>query len=159
MKNIFLFALAIILLACTASPSPRIVPDDPDNQRHERPTPGYRILKEGGKKESNWLQLNEFFPVHHLYTDIFYRLGLHRVFTLPEKIKNFAGLLYNLDFENPVNLIVEEFLGSANLVVSLQLVRVGDQLSVLLATNTDREGKEIFTGVKNIAKTSSSRIS
>lgn len=153
MKNILLFALMINLLACTASPSPPMVLDDSENHRHERSTPGYKILKEGGKKESNWLQLNEFFPVHYLYTDIFYRLGLYRIFTLPDKIKIFAGLLYNLDFENPVNLIVEEFQGSANLVVSLQLIRVGDQLSVLLATNTDREGKEIFAGVNNLTKT------
>jgi hypothetical protein len=153
MKNIFLFALVITLLACTASPSPPIVPDDSENHQHERSTPGYKILKEGGKKENNWLQLNEFFPIHHLYTDIFHRLGLHRIFSLPDKIKIFAGLLYNLDFENPVNLVVEEFQGTADLVVSLQLIRVGDQLSVLLATNTDREGKKIIAGVKNIAKT------
>jgi len=153
MKNIFLFALGVNLLACTASPSPKIVPDDSETHQHERPTPGYKILKEGGTKENNWLQLNEYFMIHYLYTDIFHRLGLHRIFTLPDKIKIFAGLLYNLDFENPVTLIVEEFQGSANLVVSLQLIRVGDQLSVLLATNTDREGREIFAGVKNIAKT------
>jgi len=153
MKNIFLFALGVNLLACTASPSPQIVPDDSQPHQHERSTPGYKILKEGGRKDSNWLELNEFFPVHYLYTDIFHRLGLHRIFTLPDKMKIFANLLYNLDFENPVNLIVEEFQGSSNLVVSLQLIQVGDQLSVLLATNTDREGKEIFAGVKNIAKT------
>jgi hypothetical protein len=153
MKNIVLFALVANLLACTTSPSPQIVADNSQNHQLERSTPGYKILKEGAEKEGNWLRLNEFFMIHYLYTDIFYRLGLHRILTLPDKIQILAGLLYNLDFENPVNLIVEEFLGSASLVVSVQLVRIGDQLSVLLATNTDREGKEIFAGVQNIAKT------
>ncbi len=153
MKDIVLFALVVNLLACAASPSPQIVADNSQNHQLERPSPGYKILKEGEEQEGNWLRLNEFFTVHYLYTDIFYRLGLHRILTLPDKIQILAGLLYNLDFENPVNLIVEKFQGSANLVVSVQLVRIGDQLSVLLATNTDREGKEIFAGVQNIAKT------
>ncbi len=152
MKKILLLSLVISLLACATS-SPPITPDDVNNHQNERSTPGYKILKEGRTRENNWLQLNEFFPVHYLYTDIFYRLGLHRIFTLSDKIKIFAGLLYNLDLENPVNLVVEDFQGSANLVVSLQLIRVGDQLSVLLATNTDREGKKIFVGVTNLAKT------
>lgn len=153
MKNIFPIALVLILLACTSSPSAGIVPAEPQDHQLELSSPHYKILKEGGAKQSNWLRLNEFFTVHYLYTDIFYRLRLHRSLTLPDKTKILAELLYNLDFDNPVNLIVEGFQGSANLVVSIQLIRIGDQMSVLLATNTDREGKEIFSGVQNIAKT------
>jgi hypothetical protein len=134
-------------------PDPLSEPGKRSPLRHSEQSPGYRILKEGRQNHDNWLELNEYFPIHHLYTDVFRRFGLHKRFTLNDKIKIFAGLLYNLDFETPVNLIIDDFVDSAALVVSLQLMRIGQQPSLLLATNTDREGREVYAGVKNLAKT------
>jgi hypothetical protein len=128
----------------TSTPRPEQLPP---------PSPGYRILKEGQHKYENWLQLNEYFLTHHLYTDIFHRFGLHRTFTLKDKIRIFATVLYNLDFKTPVNLIIDNYSDAGSLVVSIQLIRIGDQPSVLLATNTDREGRTIYVGVENVART------
>jgi hypothetical protein len=178
MKILVPWLLLLCLLACTSAPTPPAekasaeppsgepaavvtpeqpilrseeTPDQPKNQ--PEPAPGYRILKEGRHKHDNWLQLNEYFLIHHLYTDIFHRFGLHQIFSLEDKIRIFAGILYNLDFQKPVNLIIDDFSEEGSLVVSLQLIRIGQRRSVLLATNTDREGTKIYVGVENLTRT------
>lgn len=133
-------------------PKPDIDQQQPELQPQD-PQPGYRILKQGRHKQDNWLELNEFFPIHYLYTDIFQRFDLHKRFTLEDKIRIFAGVLYNLDYQAPVNLIIDNYNEEGSLVVSLQLVHIGQRRSVLLATNTDPEGKRIFIGAENVAKT------
>jgi hypothetical protein len=119
----------------------------------EQPDPSYRILKEGLQKQENWLQLNEYFLIHYLYSDIFQRFGLHKILSLEDKIRILAAVLYNLDFQTPVNLIIDDFSEEGSLVVSVQLMKFGQQRSVLLATNTDPKGRRIYVGVENVAKT------
>lgn len=128
-------------------------PSPPENEGSEQENGGYAIVKQGERKNTNWLGLDEYFTVHYLYTDIFYHLRLHKRFGLGDKIRIVAGLLYNLDFDNPVNLVIEGFLGGQDLVVSLQLIRVGDQLSLLLATNYDARTEKIVKNVRNLART------
>ncbi|UCF95928.1 MAG: hypothetical protein JSV89_12150 [Spirochaetaceae bacterium] len=167
-ERLVLLLLASILVACTSIP-----PTTPNsaagrhrelseagpgggNEIPQRPGDAqgsYRILKEGRHNQVNWLELNEYFLIHHIYADIFQRFDLHRRFSVLDKIKIFAGLLYNLDFETPVNLVIDNFKDTAALRVSLQLIQIGDSLSVLLATNTDREGTTLYVGVENMAKT------
>jgi hypothetical protein len=141
----------------TADPATLDAPDQRQSRSDEavepHPSPSYRILKEGRHKHENWLQLNEYFLIHHLYTDILHRFGLHRLFSLEDKIRILAGVLYNLDFKTPVNLIIDDFTEEGSLVVSLQLMQIGKRRSVLMATNTDPEGETIYVGVKNVAKT------
>jgi hypothetical protein len=162
-------ALAAALFACTtpSNPQERALNGKAENPAREKPPerggsaaqapqqsdPGYRILKEGRHKHENWLELNEYFLIHYLYSDIFYRFGLHETFSLEDKIRILATVLYNLDFQTPVNLIVDEFNEQGSLVVSVQLMKFGRQRSVLLATNTDPEGSRIYVGMENVAKT------
>jgi hypothetical protein len=158
MKHLLLLVLAVSFLACTSVPSPPAEPTSAETPEQVQepelnPSPGYRILKEGRHNHDNWLQLNEYFLVHYLYTDIFQRFGLHKTFSLEDKIRILAGVLYNLDFQTPVNLIFDNFTEQGSLVVSLQLMQIGEQRSVLLATNTDREGTTIYLGMENVAKT------
>lgn len=163
LKYLLLTVLAVSLLTCTSTPSPPAeppsvaTPEQPESRSEEEqqpnPPPSYRILKEGRHRYDNWLQLNEYFLIHYLYTDIFHRFGLHRIFSLEDKIRIFAGVLYNLDLQTPVNLIIDNFSEEGSLVVSLQLIQIGEQRSVLLATNTNREGTTIYVGVENVAKT------
>jgi hypothetical protein len=146
------------LLACTAMPSsaPEANLSDAVIQRsesEEEEGPGYRILKQGRQNHENWLQLNEYFLIHHLYADVFRRFGLHKIFSLEDKMRILAALLYNLDLQTPVNLVIDDFSEQGPLVVSLQLIRIGGQRSVVLATNTDEEGSRIYVGVENLAKT------
>jgi len=139
-KNLLLLVFASSLISCTTDPPPPI-------------EPAYRILKEGRHNHDNWLRLNEYFLIHYLYNDIFRRFGLHKVFPLEDKIKIFAGILYNLDLKTPVNLIIDNYSEEGSLVVSLQLIQIGERHSVLLATNTNREGTTIYVGMENVAKT------
>jgi hypothetical protein len=118
-----------------------------------QPSPSYRILKEGRQKHENWLQLNEYFLIHYLYTDIFHRFGLHKLFSLEDKIRILAAVLYNLDFKTPVNLIIDNYTEERSLVVSLQLMQIGQRRGVLMATNSDPKGTTIYAGVENVAKT------
>jgi hypothetical protein len=115
--------------------------------------PAFRIIKEGRQHRENWLELNEYFLIHHLYTDIFQRFGLQVRFSVLDKIKIFAGVLYNLDYQTPVNLIIENFRDGSPLIVSLQLIQFGGQRSVLLATNTDQEGSALYRGAENLVRT------
>jgi hypothetical protein len=166
-KIVIPWLLLLSLLACTtvsstpADPSspqtrqqPQSIPEQAQAaQQQADPSPGYRIIKEGRHKHENWLQLNEYFLIHYLYTDIFHRFGLDKAISLEDKIKILATVLYNLDFNTPVNLIIDNFAEEGSLVVSLQLMRIGKQRSLLLATNTDREGRTVYVGVENVAKT------
>jgi hypothetical protein len=167
MKRLLLTVLALSMLGCASAPSPPAEPTpvatseqsesrpigvrEPGQQPN--PSPRYRILKEGRQNRGNWLQLNEYFLIHYLYADILQRFGLHKIFALEDKIRIVAGVLYNLDFQTPVNLIFDNFMEEGSLVVSLQLMRIGERRSVLLATNTDREGSTIYVGMENVAKT------
>ncbi len=175
MKYLLLMVLAGGFLACTSPPTTPFEPtsaevseqvqeqqpeQDPTPQAQQprpeqepNPAPGYRILKQGRHNHDNWLQLNEYFLIHYLYADIFHRFGLHKIFSLEDKIRILAGVLYNLDYKTPVNLIFDNFMEQGSLVVSLQLMQIGEQRSVLLATNTDREGTTLYLGVENVAKT------
>jgi hypothetical protein len=172
MKHLLLLVLALSFLACASAPPPPAEPTPAESasvetsgqpeprsdgvagsEQQPNPSPSYRILKEGRHNHDNWLQLNEYFLIHYLYADIFQRFGLHKIFALEDKIRILAGVLYNLDFQTPVNLIFDNFSQEGSLVVSLQLIRIGDRRSVLLATNTDREGRTIYVGVENVAKT------
>jgi len=177
LRHLFLTVLALGFFACASSPSPPAGPatagpalagpasaetaEQPDSRsegvqgpkQQPEPSPSYRILKEGRHNQDNWLQLNEYFLIHYLYTDIFQRFGLHKIFTLEDKVRIFACVLYNLDLQTPVNLVIDNFSEEGSLVVSLQLIQIGEQHSVLLATNTDREGTTIYVGVENVAKT------
>jgi len=167
MKIFVPWLLLLTLAACFTAPYPPAEPPPvearqqpesspeqmPAPQRQPNPSPTYRIIKEGRHKHENWLKLNEYFFIHYLYTDIFHRFGLDRVFGLEDKIKILATVLYNLDFQKPVNLIIDNFAEEGSLVVSLQLMRIGKQRSLLLATNTDREGGTVYVGVENVAKT------
>jgi hypothetical protein len=128
-------------------------PGEQSPRQPEHRQPGYRILKEGHQKNENWLELNEYFLIHHLYTDVFHRFGLHKIISLEDKIRISAALLYNLDLEQPVNLIFDNYKDSAALVVSLQLIQIGRQRSVLLATNADPQGERIYVGAGNVART------
>lgn len=171
-KQLIISVLALFFLACSTAPSPSAERSSaepaaadssgqPDTrsegaevlQRQSIPASSYRILKEGRHKHENWLQLNEYFLIHHLYTDIFYRFDLHKVLSLEDKIKISAGVLYNLDLQTPVNLIIDNFSEEGSLVVSIQLIQIGERRSVLLATNTNREGTTIYVGMENLAKT------
>ena len=169
-KIIVSWLVLLSLLACVSEPSPpvepasgepaaRVSPDRPvlrteeAQEQQPKPSPSYRILKEGSQKHDNWLQLNEYFLIHHLYSDIFQRFGLHKIFSLEDKIRISAGILYNLDFQTPVTLIIDDYSEEGSLVVSLQLIRIGQRRTVLLATNTDREGAKIYVGVENLTKT------
>jgi hypothetical protein len=136
---------ASLLPACSSAPAPPAEPHDAP--RH------YRILKEGRQQQENWLQLNEYFLIHYLHADIFHRFGLHRTFALEDKIRIFAAILYNLDFHSPVSLIIDNFSDEDSLVVSLQLIRFGKHSGVLLATNTDQEGRTIYVGAENVSRT------
>ena len=147
-----LIAVLAALIACTTPSTP------PDSggaaaESPQQPDPGYRILKEGRHKYENWLELNEYFLIHYLYSDVFYRFGLHTLFSLEDKIRILATVLYNLDFQTPVNLIIDDFSEEGSLVVSVQLMKFGQQRSVLLATNTDPKGSRLYVGVENVAKT------
>jgi len=148
MKRILVLALTLSVLGCTSAPQQqRPVPDDTPR------FPAYRILKEGRQNHDNWLELNEYFLIHYLYSDIFNRFDLHERFSLEDKVRIIASLLFNLDFENPVNLVVDNYLDETSLVVSLQLVRIGTRSSLLLATNADSEGGEIYVGPEYVTKT------
>jgi hypothetical protein len=154
LKHLLLVVLVLSFLACTSTPSPPAetkAVETPEKQPN--PSPSYRILKEGRHNHDNWLQLNEYFLIHYLYTDIFHRFDLHKIFTVEDKIRIFAGVLFNLDLQTPVNLIIDNFSEEGSLVVSIQLIEIGEQRSVLLATNTDLEGRTIYVGVENVAKT------
>jgi hypothetical protein len=178
MRLVYLIVIALgfslTLLACTTtSPAREVEPTEGPEETaleeitseeqlsrqpnlesdNEQDRPSYRILKQGSHKRDNWLRLNEYFLIHHLYTDIFHRFGLHDRFSLEDKIRIFATLLYNLDFSSPVNLAIDNYNQEGSLVVSLQLIHIGNQRGVLLATNTDPDGRKIFVGAENIAKT------
>ena len=147
------------LISCS-TPSPaadaaahRPQPGEQSPHQPQHPRAGYRILKEGQPNNENWLELNEYFLVHHLYTDVFLRFGLHKLISLEDKIRISAALLYNLDPEKPVNLIFDDYTDSASLVVSLQLIPIGRQKSVFLATNADPRGGRIYVGTGNVDKT------
>jgi hypothetical protein len=160
-------ALVAVLVACTtpSAPPQRAVhgeggnpaalqpPDSDGATGPQQPEPGYRILKDGRQNHENWLELNEYFLIHYLYSDIFFRFGLHKRFSLEDKIRILAAVLYNLDYQAPVNLIIDGFSEEDPLVVSIQLMKFGQQRSVLLATNTDPRGSRIYVGMENIAKT------
>jgi len=168
-KHLLLLILAAAFLACTTPSAPPVQavhggagnpatqkPPDSDEAAGEvpqQPDPRYRILKEGRHKHENWLELNEYFLIHYLYSDIFYRFGLHKLFSLKDKIRILATVLYNLDFQTPVNLIFDDFSEEGSLVVSVQLMKFGQQRSVLLATNTDPKGSRIYVGMENVTKT------
>jgi hypothetical protein len=172
MKQLLLLVLALIFFGCASAPSPPAKPKPAESasvepskrlesrsdevqglEQQPNPSGSYRILKEGRHNHDNWLELNEYFLIHYLYADILQRFGLHKIFALEDKIRIVAGVLYNLDFQTPVNLIFDNFTEEGSLVVSLQLIRFGERSSVLLATNTDREGRRIYVGVENVAKT------
>jgi hypothetical protein len=155
LKILLLVVLASGLLACPSTPPrPEGAEATGGGLSPQRNTArSYRILKEGRKSQDNWLELNEYLFVHYLYTDILRRFGLHGGFALEDKIRIVAGILYNLDFEAPVNLVIDNYNDKGSLIVSLQLIRIGEQPTILLATNTDREGGRIYVGLENLAKT------
>ena len=173
MKTLPVLLLVLSTLACSTSPSPpgqtsaprptstdsaapgaaEQPPSRSEAASAPRSSPSYRVLKEGQHKHENWLRLNEYFLIHYLYNDIFHRFGLHRLFRLEDKIRILAVVLYNLDFQTPVNLIIDNFTEEGSLVVSLQLIQIGQRRGLLMATNTDPEGTTIYGGVENVAKT------
>ena len=117
----------------------------------------FTLLKSGQKLNRNWLGLNEYFPVHYWYADILYRFGLHLRLSLEEKTLILAGLLFNLDFEQPVRLVVDEYRGHEPLIVRLQLVEADAGTSVLLMANVNPdtrtpipEEKLLFYGYKQL---------
>jgi hypothetical protein len=158
LKIFLLTVLAVGFFACRSTPPPPGESEEAEVSEGELSPQGdaersYRILKEGRKSQDNWLDLNEYIFIHYLYTDILERFGLYSSFTLGDKIRIVAGILYNLDFEAPVNLVIDNYKDEGSLVVSLQLIRIGEQPSILLATNTDRAGGRIYVGMENLAKT------
>jgi hypothetical protein len=95
--------------------------------------------------------------VHYWYTDILYRFGLHLRLSLEEKTLILAGILFNLDFRDPVRLVVEDYSDGEPLVVQLQLVEADAGTAVLLAANVDPDtrrpvpqDKMLFYGYKEL---------
>jgi hypothetical protein len=166
-KYLLFLIPAAAFLACTTVPAPPGAAAGPGNPGVQKPPdggggtaeapaqtdPSYRILKEGRRKHENWLELNEYFLIHYFYSDIFHRFGLDKLLSLEDKIRIVATVLYNLDFQTPVNLIIDNFSEEGSLVVSVQLMKLGDQRSVLLATNTDPKGSRIYVGMEHVAET------
>lgn len=170
-------ACAATLAACASAPHPgeapleAAAPDSGDAGGVPAFVPGppppvlFTLFKPGAKPSSNWLALNEYFPVHYWYEDILYRFGLHLRLSLEDKILILGGLLFNLDFEEPVLFVVDDYIGPQALVVRVQLVEARPGTAVLLEANVDPdsrraipEDKRLFHGYRRLYLLSRSEL-
>jgi len=168
---------AATLTACASVPDPAGAPPEAEapNSGDAGSVPAFvpgpdppvlfTLFKPGAKPNGNWLALNEFFPVHYWYKDILYRFGLHLRLSPEEKILILGGLLFNLDFEEPVLFVVDDYIGRQALVVRLQLVEARPGTAVLLEANIDPdsrraipEDKRLFHGYRRLYVLSRSEL-
>jgi hypothetical protein len=158
----------VVLAGCAGAPQARApfggdspVPGAAGGLPAFRPTAPdpvpFTLVKSGRKLNRNWLGLNEYFPVHYWYADILYRFGLHLRLSLEEKTLILGGILFNLDFQDPVRLVVDDYSEGRPLVVQLRLVEAQAGPAVLLLANVDPDTripvpaeKMLFHGYKQL---------
>ncbi|MBN1836506.1 MAG: hypothetical protein JW820_11695 [Spirochaetales bacterium] len=155
------------LSACAGTPHPPSAAEGSPPPFAPTPDPPvlFTLLKSGQKPNSNWLDLNEYFPVHYWYADILYRFGLHLRLSLEEKTLILGGLLFNLDFGDPVRLVVDGYGRGRALVVQLQLIEAQPGTAVMLEANVDPrtrrpipEDKRLFHGYRRLYLLSGSQL-
>lgn len=92
----------------------------------------------------NTYNLNLFYPVNGIYTDIFYQLDLMEKFTLEEKTKIIKEIFFNLSADNVVFLTIQKFDGKNPLAVGFKIVKYEDKNALMVVSNYDPKKKKVI---------------
>jgi hypothetical protein len=96
------------------------------------------------ESSANPYQLEPYYFLHYLYTDVLYFFGLLDELDLPAKTEIFTKLFNNMGAGHPVGVVIKLAGHDEPLRVSYRVFADGDMLLVYMTTNYDYQKEEIL---------------